>query len=138
MTSLRLIRDAAAVGSGQKVLVIDATATASFRAAEPYLTRRGMYLSSNPTADVAGFAWAALSSRRAGYLMMLKTNPKALARLVELTEARALRPVIDSVFDLADADAAFDRFATRGKQGRMLPRSVEPTVRAGRWNGEQA
>jgi hypothetical protein len=46
--------------------------------------------------------------------------------------------VIDSVFDLADADAAFDRFATRGKQGRMLLRSVEPTVRAGRWNGEQA
>lgn len=103
-------------------LVIDAAATASFRAAKPFLARRGMYLSSNPTADAAGFAWAALSSRRAGYLMMLKTNPKALARLVELAEARALRPVIDSVFDLADADAAFDRFATRGKQGRVLLR----------------
>jgi len=103
-------------------LVIDAAATASFRAAKPFLVRRGMYLSSNPAADAAGFAWAALSSRRAGYLMMLKTNPKALARLVELAEARALRPVIDSVFDLADADAAFDRFATRGKQGRVLLR----------------
>ncbi len=103
-------------------LVIDAAATASFRAAKPFLARRGMYLSSNPTADAAGFAWAALSSRRAGYLMMLKTNPNALARLVELTEARVLRPVIDSVFDLADADAAFDRFATRGKQGRVLLR----------------
>ena len=103
-------------------LVIDAAATASFRAAEPFLARRGMYLSSNPTDDAAGFAWAALSSRRAGFLMMLKTNPKALARLVDLAEVRALRPVIDSVFDLAHADAAFERFATRGKQGRVLLR----------------
>lgn len=54
--------------------------------------------------------------------MMLKTDPQRLGRLVELTEAGALRPVVDSVFDLAQADAAFDRFATRGKQGRVLLR----------------
>jgi len=103
-------------------LVIDAPAKASFREAEPFLARRGMYVSSNPTADAAGFARAALSSRRAGYLMMLKTDPQRLTRLVELAEAGVLRPVVDSIFDLAQADEAFDRFATRGKQGRVLLR----------------
>ena len=43
-----------------------------------------------------------------------------LSRLVELWQAGVLRPVIDSVYDLSDADAAFDRFAARGKRGRVL------------------
>lgn len=103
-------------------LIIDAPARLSFREAEPFLARRGMYVSSNPTADVAGFARAALSQRRAGYLMMLKTDPERLARLVVLAQDRALRPAIDSVFDLGQADAAFDRFETRGKEGRVLLR----------------
>lgn len=103
-------------------VIIDAPARASFREVEPFLARRGLYVSSNPTGDAAGFARAALSSRRAGYLMMLKTDPARLARLVAVAETGALRPVIDSVFDLAQADAAFDRFATRGKQGRVLLR----------------
>jgi NADPH2:quinone reductase len=103
-------------------LIIDAPARLSFRQAAPFLARRGMYVSSNPAADVAGFARAALSSRRAGYLMMLKTDPARLARLAELAAAGAIRPAIDRVFDLAQADAAFDRFATRGKQGRVLLR----------------
>jgi NADPH2:quinone reductase len=103
-------------------LVIDAPATASFRQVEPFLARRGMYVSSNPLGDIGGFTRAALSSRRAGYLMMLKTDPRRMARLVALAEAGALRPVIDSVFRLDEADAALDRFETRGKQGRVLLR----------------
>jgi NADPH:quinone reductase len=103
-------------------LIVDTPARQSFAKAAPFLARRGTYVSSNPTGDIRGFARAALSSRRAGYLMMLKTDPTRLARLIALAETGALRPVVDSVFDLAEADAAFDRFATRGKQGRVLLR----------------
>lgn len=103
-------------------LIIDAPAKVSFAEAEPFMARRGMYVSSNPTGDVAGFARAALSQKRAGYLMMLKTDTRRLSRLVALAEVGALRPVIDSVFSLDQADAAFDRFETRGKQGRVLLR----------------
>lgn len=103
-------------------LVIDAAGKASFRVAAPHMSGRGMYVSSNPTADLTGFARAAVSSRRAGWLMMLRTDPGRLARLIALAEAGALRPAIDSVFEARHADAAFDRFATRGKQGRVLLR----------------
>lgn len=103
-------------------LIIDTPARLSFRAAAPSLTQRGVYVSSNPTADLAGLVRSAFSARRAGFLMMLKTSPARLKRLVELADTGTLRPVIDSVFDLNEADAALDRFATRGKQGRVLLR----------------
>lgn len=103
-------------------LVIDCPAKSSFREAAAFLAEGGMYVTTNPLADVAGFARAALSSRKAGYLMMLTATPAKLSRLVELHGQGALRPVVDSVFDLEDADSAFDRFETRGKQGRVLLR----------------
>lgn len=101
-------------------LIIDSPASLSFSAAAPFLRRLGMYVSSNPTADLAGLARSAFSSRHAGFLMMLKTSPSRLARLVKLAEESVLQPVIDSVFDMTEADAAFNRFAERGKQGRVL------------------
>lgn len=101
-------------------LVVDVPCKASFAASVPFLARRGMYVATNPLADVGGFLRAAVSSRRAGYLMMLTTTPAKLRRLIELADLGALRPAIDSRFPLAQADQAFDRFATRGKQGRVL------------------
>ena len=121
---IRAYEDEAAYRAGDAFdLVIDAPAVSSFREAEPHLAPRGMYVSSNPLADKSGFVRAALSSRRAGYLMMLRTDPDRLSRLIALAQVGVLRPVIDSIFDLEEADAAFDRFATRGKQGRVLLRT---------------
>jgi len=112
--------DAAFLPEDRMDLVVDAPMFASFAKSAPYLASGGTYVATNPTADVAGFAQAALSPHHAGYLMMLTTTRAKMARLIALTEAGALRPAIDSVFTLDQADAAFDRFATRGKQGRVI------------------
>jgi NADPH:quinone reductase-like Zn-dependent oxidoreductase len=101
-------------------LVVDAPAKSSFKEAAPYLSRGGTYVTTNPTADMGGFVRAGLSGKRAGWLMMLRTDPARLSRLIALWRAGALRPAIDSVYALEDADAAFDRFAARGKRGRVL------------------
>jgi NADPH2:quinone reductase len=101
-------------------LVVDSPAKSSFEEAADHLAPGGTYVTTNPTADLGGFVRAALSGKRAGWLMMLRTDPAKLSRLVELWRAGALRPAIDSVYALSDADAAFDRFAARGKQGRVL------------------
>lgn len=101
-------------------LVVDAPMHASFARSAPFLAKGGTYVATNPTADIAGFAQAALSPHRAGYLMMLSTTPAKMTRLIQLVVAGALRPAIDSVYGLHQADAAFDRFSTRGKQGRVI------------------
>ncbi|MFZ5669708.1 MAG: NAD(P)-dependent alcohol dehydrogenase [Pseudomonadota bacterium] len=103
-------------------LVVDAPARSSFAEAAPHLAPGGVYVSTNPLADLGGFARALVSSRRAGWLMMLSTDPGRLARLLALSESGALSPVIDSVYELDQANAAFDRFAARGKRGRVLLR----------------
>lgn len=101
-------------------LVVDVPCKASFAASAPFLARGGMYVATNPLADLGGYVRAAFSSRRAGYLMMLTTTPAKLRRLIELADLGALRATIDSRFPMAQADQAFDRFATPGKQGRVL------------------
>ncbi|ATQ43158.1 hypothetical protein CSW64_12400 [Caulobacter mirabilis] len=103
-------------------LILDAPAKSSFAEASPYLSRDGTFVSSNPTHDLGAFVRAAFGRKRAGWLMMLRTDPAKLARLVALYEAGVLKPVIDSVFDVSNADAAFERFETRAKQGRVLLR----------------
>ena len=103
-------------------LVLDTPAKSSFGEAAAYMARGGTYVSTNPTADLAGFVRATVSSRRAGWLLLLRADPARMGRLVALWRAGTLRPAIDSVHDLSDADAAFDRFAARGKQGRVLLR----------------
>ena len=101
-------------------LVLDAAGKSSFAQAAAHLARGGTYVSTNPTGDLGGFVRAALSGKRAGWLMMLRTDPARLRRLIALWRAGALKPAIDSVYALEDADAAFDRFAARGKRGRVL------------------
>lgn len=103
-------------------LVLDTPALSRFHKAAPYLSPTGTYVSTNPTNDIPGLVRAAFSRQRAGWLMMLSTDPGRLARLIDLHGQGALKPVVDSVFDLAEADAAFDRFAVRGKMGRVLLR----------------
>lgn len=101
-------------------LIVDVPCTSSFGRAASFLAPGGTYVNTNPLADLPGYVRALFSSRKAGYLMMLSTNPKKLARFVELVEAGAMRPLVDSKFALTDANAAFDRYAAPGKQGRIL------------------
>ncbi len=101
-------------------LILDVPAKFSFAGTRRHLAPGGVFVSSNPLNDLAGFPRALLSRRKAGWLLMLSTTPQKLKRLFETATARALTPVIDATYGLPEIDAAFDRFATPGKQGRVL------------------
>lgn len=101
-------------------LILDVPAKYTFAGTRRHLAPGGVFVSSNPLSDLAGFPRALLSRRKAGWLLMLSTTPQKLKRLFETATARALTPVIDATYGLPEIDAAFDRFATPGKQGRVL------------------
>jgi len=53
---------------------------------------------------------------------IVEPNRDQLGKLARLADEGAIRPEIDSVFPLADARAAFDRVAERGKRGKVVLR----------------
>src|SRR4029453_5408318 len=77
---------------------------------------------------------AALTGIRAGRIVsvakeahgvtyfIVEPNRDQLVGLARLADEGAIRPEIDSVFPLADARAAFDRVAERGKRGKVVLR----------------
>lgn len=101
-------------------LILDVPAKYSFAGKRKYLAPGGIFVSSNPMSDLAGFPRALMSRRKTGWLLMLSTTPQKLKRLFETAATGALKPVVDSTWGLTEIDAAFDRFATPGKQGRVL------------------
>jgi NADPH2:quinone reductase len=101
-------------------LVIDTPASSSFVEAAPFLANRGTYVSTNPQKDLAGFARAMFSTKRAAFLLLLRSNSDALGRLLELASNGTLRPAIDSTYDLNEVSAAFHRVSSKGRQGRVM------------------
>ena len=53
---------------------------------------------------------------------VVEPNRDQLLELAALADAGALRPQVDSVFPLAEARAAFERLAQRGKRGKVVLR----------------
>ena len=51
---------------------------------------------------------------------VVEPNAEQLVELARLADAGQLRPAIDSVFPLEEADAAFARVAERGKHGKVV------------------
>lgn len=101
-------------------LIVDTPAVLRYDDAARRLRRGGTFVSTHPEKQLGGLARSWFSSRRFGWLMVLRSNPERLRRLLDLAQAGTLKPVIDSIYPLADADAAFARVRARGKRGRVL------------------
>jgi NADPH:quinone reductase-like Zn-dependent oxidoreductase len=57
-----------------------------------------------------------------GTYFVVEPNREELSEIARLVDAGELRVVVDSVFPLADARAAFERSLTRGKRGKVVLR----------------
>ena len=57
-----------------------------------------------------------------GSYFVVEPNRTQLVELARLADEGLLRPAIDSVFPLAEARAAFERLAARGKSGKVVLR----------------
>ena len=60
-----------------------------------------------------------------GTYFVVEPNRAQLVELARLADEGLLRPAIDSVFPLAEARAAFERLAARGKSGKVVLRLVD-------------
>lgn len=100
--------------------VFDTAPSLTFAKARALLKPRGIYITTMPHLDIAGFLLSLFSRRRWGFLLEADTDQKRLARLAELMTQAVFRPAIDSVYPIDDAANAFARLEERGKHGKIL------------------
>ncbi|SRR6266508_2246858 len=68
---------------------------------------------------------AAASEKAEATYFVVEPSREQLIELARLVDEGAVRPVIDSVFPLAKARAAFERVMTRGKRGKVVLQVVD-------------
>lgn len=107
-------------------VVFDAAPSLSFSLARPFLRAGGLYVSTMPHRDAAGWVRSLFSRRRWGFLLEHDTDAKRMERLRTLVAAGAFSPTIDSIFPLKDAKEAFARQRLPGKRGKILLDFREP------------
>ncbi len=100
--------------------VFDTAPSLTFAKARARLKPRGIYITTMPHLDAAGFFMSLFSRRRWGFLLEADTDQKRLARLAELMAQGVFRPAVDSIFPLDEAANAFARLEERGKFGKVL------------------
>ena len=59
------------------------------------------------------------------HYFIVEPNREQLLEVARLIDAGELRPQIDSLFPLAEAQAAFTRSAARGKHGKVVLRVID-------------
>jgi NADPH:quinone reductase-like Zn-dependent oxidoreductase len=74
-------------------------------------------VAAEPPAEIA-------AARQASYFVV-EPNREQLVELARLVDDGAVRPEVDSVFPLAEAEAAFARVAASGKRGKVVLRVVD-------------
>lgn len=102
--------------SGEYKLVLDLTTTYRFRHVRHLLGDRGCFVPANPLSSL----WDILFRRQARYLWVDRGDTAKLDTLAAWAVSDKLDPVIDQVYPLHEADAAFSRGMARGKAGRVV------------------
>jgi NADPH:quinone reductase-like Zn-dependent oxidoreductase len=100
--------------------VFDTPPTYSFKQCEPLLNDGGTYIHTLPSKDAEGFELAKTTTKHAGHMLVLAVKDDALIQVANLASRGAIKPVVDSTFELKDVAAAHDRFEVHGKLGKVI------------------
>ena len=110
--------------------VVDSSTTRFEEAVEAvdlvFDTAGGQLLARSPAVLGAGGRLVSVAEEPPGGIyFVVEPNREQLVEVGRLAESGELRPLVDSVFPLADAQAAFDRSMAPGKRGKVILRVVD-------------
>lgn len=110
-------------GDGRYDVIFDAAAAASFFAARPLLTAKGIYINTMPR---TALYWAALLARLSSgqrcVPFMLKTDAALLQRLARFAAERVIVPHIQEIVDLSEVASAQRRMQEGRVHGKVCVR----------------
>ena len=127
-TSSGGVETARALGADE---VVDSTTTHFEDALDPvdlvFDTAGGDLLERSPAVLREGGRLVSIAEEPPGesVYFVVEPNREQLGELARLADARELRPLVDSVFPLDEAQAAFQRVMEPGKRGKVVLRVVD-------------
>ena len=106
-------------GSGQFDLVFDVTSYETPASCAPLLAPSGYFVSTGGHAkSVIGTQWHRLRGKNAA-AVVVESWRSDLQQLTELVESGELRPIIDSTFELANSEQAYQRSRSGRARGKI-------------------
>lgn len=101
-------------------MVFDVANTSSFNACEGVLKSKGVYISTDPFKDIPGLIRSTVSSKKAGFLMVLQGNTRDFECAADFVEKGKIRPVVEKIFPFSDIALANRYFESHPRQGKVV------------------
>jgi len=101
-------------------VILDLTDNLRFKHIKHLLTDSGVFIPTDPTKHLTSFVGNLLSAKKTKYLMVEKGDQEKLTQIARWVDEGKLQPFVDSVYDFADYQGAFQRLTITGKRGRIV------------------
>ena len=101
-------------------VILDLTDNLRFKHIKHLLAASGKFIPTDPTLHLSAFLGNYVSSKKTKYLMVANGDHDKLSQIARWVDDGKLQTFVDSVYDLADYQAAFKRLEATGKRGRIV------------------
>jgi 2-desacetyl-2-hydroxyethyl bacteriochlorophyllide A dehydrogenase len=101
-------------------VIFDTVAKHSFSEVKPFLTEKGIYITTLPSLKTFIYAMITLFTKKKCKFILLKKKPQDLRSLAELAKDGKIKPIIDSIFPLEQIAAAHALSEKERSQGKII------------------
>ncbi|EAY31336.1 NAD(P)-dependent alcohol dehydrogenase [Microscilla marina] len=101
-------------------LILDLSTLVKYPQIKHLLNKSGKFIPANPFNNLPYFIGNAFRNKKVKYLMVENGDSEKLTLISSWAAQGKLRPVVDSVFSLANYAQAFRRIGEKGRRGRVV------------------
>lgn len=101
-------------------IVFDVASTSTFKSCKNILKNSGIYITTNLFSDLLGFVLSIFSSKKVGYLMVLKGSRSDLEYTNQLIEQGSVKPIVEKIFPFSQIVEAHKYFENNSRKGKVI------------------
>ncbi len=101
-------------------VILDLSDNLRFKHIKHLLTESGVFIPTDPTKHLSSFAGNFMRVKKTKYLMVSNGDHEKLSQIARWVDEGKLQSLVDSVYNFANYQDAFERLKVTGKRGRIV------------------